>query len=112
LTGYAGQITTLRVDLNRLRGNSIVTRRDFVEGGSGALPNLSLGEVVRLLEADGDTYLATVEHLKGPLVYLRVDLDSWTPAIENVRSLSSYAPDLEFGPEVSKPTTAPIPIPA
>ncbi len=105
MTGYAGQITTLRVDLNRLRGNSIATRRDFVVGGSGALPRLDVGKVVRIVEADGDTYLATVESVKGMLVYLRVDLDSWTPAVENVRDRSPYTS--EFRPEVNEPITVP-----
>lgn len=103
MTGYAGEITTLRVDLNRLRGNSIATRRDYVEGGSGVMAHPSPGEVVRILEADGDTYFAVVERIKGPLVYLRVDLDSWTPAIENVQDRSLYVP--EFKPESEAPPT-------
>lgn len=103
MTGYAGHITTLRADLNRLRGNSIATRRDYVEGGGGVLPDLSPGQVVRILEGDGDTYLATVERVQGMLVYLRVDLESWTPAIENVQQHSPYAPELE--PEISAPRT-------
>lgn len=110
MAGYAGQITTLRVDLNRLRGDSIATRRDFVEGGGGALIDLKPGEVVRLLEGDGDTYLAAVERIEGPLVYLRVDLDSWTPAIENAHDYSLY--DSEFEPRLSEPETAPVMEPA
>ncbi len=110
MTGYAGHITTLRVDLNRLRGNSIATRRDFVEGGSGVLPDFHPGEVVRVLEADGDAYLASVESVQDMLVYLRVDLDSWTPAIENVRDDRPYAP--EFRPEINNPGTRPAPVPA
>lgn len=107
MTGYAGQITTLRVDLNRLRGNSIATRRDFVEGGGGVLPDLDQGDVVRVLEADGDTYLATVESVQGLLVYLRVDLESWTPALENLQQHSPYTPILE--PSISTPLTEAVP---
>ena len=82
MTGYAGDIVTLRIDLNRLRGNHVVTRRDFVEGGSSLLPDLSEGEVVRVVEEEGDTYLATVERVDSLLVYLQVDLESWTPSVE------------------------------
>jgi len=82
-----------------------------VEGGSDTLAYLDVGEVVRVLEGDGDTYLATVERVQGLLVYLRVDLDSWSPAIENVRDRSLY--EAEFGPVVSDPNTVPaVAVPA
>ena len=81
MTGYAGHIDTLRVDLNQLRGNRIVTRREFVVGG-GKVPHLQAGNVIGVMEEEGDTYLATVERVDGSLVHLWLDLDSWTPAAE------------------------------
>jgi hypothetical protein len=89
VTGYAGQIVTLRVDLNRLRGNRIATRRDFVVGGGGKVPDLRPGEVIGVMEEEGDTYLATVEHVDGSLVYLWLDLESWTPAVEAASTVHS-----------------------
>lgn len=75
-------IVTLRVDLNQLRGNRIVTCREFVVGGRNVLPELETGQVVRVLEEEGDTYLATVERLDGSLVHLWLDLESWAIEIQ------------------------------
>ncbi len=106
MTGYAGEIVTLRVDLNRLRGNRIATRRDFVVGGGDALPKLAAGDVVRVVEEEGDTYLAAVERVQDKLVYLWVDLDSWAPAIENAHDYSLHAS--EFRPGLGEPETTPV----
>lgn len=82
MVGYAANIVTLRVDLNQLRGNRIVTCREFVVGGSDMMRPLQTGDVVRVVEEEGDTYLATVERVDGSLVHLWLDLNSWTPAVE------------------------------
>ena len=110
MIGYAGNIVTLRVDLNQLRGDRIVTSREFVVGGSGVPPDLETGNVVRVLEEEGDTYLATVEHVEGSLVHLRLDLDSWIPAPERDRDSIPVAyaanPELERPDILDRPATA------
>lgn len=71
-----GARATLRIDLNRLNGDRISTSTRFTE--SGFVPDLELGDVVEVVEAGGDRYLARVEGFgghDGNLVYLRVDLD-------------------------------------
>lgn len=111
----AGNVPTLRIDLNLLRGDRIVTRLDFVHGGNSVLPSLGKGDVVRVVEEEGDTYLAVVERVQGLRVYLRLYLDSWVLARGTVEEYSvSYSGALE--PEVpevlSAPPTVAFPIPA
>jgi hypothetical protein len=116
MTGYAGNIVTLRVDLNQLRGNRIVTCREFVVDGSSVPPDLEAGNTVRVVEEEGDTYLAVVERVEGSLVHLWLDLDSWVPATDDDGEVpSSYAanPELERPWVIDKPDTATLPpIPA
>ncbi len=111
MTGYGGDIHTLRIDLNRLRGESIVTRRDFAEDSGYKVPQFKPGELVRVVEEEGDAYLANVERVDGMLVYLRIDLKSWTPAIENIKSRSGYTA-VGNRPQVSKPLTRSALVPA
>jgi len=74
----------LRIDLNMLHGTDIVTCRDFLVGGGVALPDLQKGDLVEVVEAEGDSYLATVKAVGGDndlLVYLTLDLESMQPAV-------------------------------
>lgn len=95
LAGYAGHMKTFMVDLNQLRGDRITTRRNLIVGGGSVLPTLSEGEVVRVLEEEGDTYLAVVERVEGLRVHLRLDLETWTPAGDTWEVSSSYLPKPE-----------------
>lgn len=77
---YAGNLETFRIDLNMLRGDRINARRDFAERADDVLPVLSEGETVRVVEEEGDAYLATVEGVEGLRVRLRLILASCDPA--------------------------------
>ena len=112
MTGYAGNVVALRVDLNQLRGNRIVTCREFAVGGSSVPPDLNVGNIVRVVEEEGDTYLATVERVEGSLVHLWLDLDSWVPATDDDGEVSSsYAanPELERPEVIDAPGTETLP---
>jgi hypothetical protein len=76
----AGYIPTLRIDLNRLRGNRVVTSLRYVEDGWGLVFGLGPGDFVRVVEEEGDAYLAAVERIDGELVYLELFLSTWQPA--------------------------------
>ena len=75
-----GRMVTLRIDLNRLKDNRISTSRTFVEG-SGVIPVLHRGDVIQVVEEEGDYYLATVRNVHNDRVDLTMDLDSLMPAI-------------------------------
>lgn len=77
-----GVKATLRVDLNMLEGNRILTPTAFAAGVF--VPRLQPGDLVEVIEAEGDRYLARVEALEaqGKLVRLLIDLESWIPRVE------------------------------
>lgn len=78
-----GAKVTLRIDLNMLAGDRIVAPTAFAVGGY--VPSLSVDDLVEVMEAEGDRYLARVESLEanGQLVRLVVDLNSWIPKVED-----------------------------
>lgn len=80
----AGKLTSLRVDLNGLRGNRLVTSRAFTVDEGGRIPTLSKDEIIRVVEEEGDAYLATVVDVDpdGLLVELRLHLETLTPQID------------------------------
>lgn len=98
----AGHGTTLKIDLNMLRGDRIRARRDFAEGYE-VIPEseLEIGEMVTVLDEEGDSYVATVEGVEGMRVYLRLDLDSRAPT---ERAWNIYNPYAQLQ-TASQPTT-------
>ncbi len=87
----AGDLVSLWIDLNMVDGDRVMTLRDHVID-SDRLPDLSVGQVVRTVEEEGDAYLAVVDYLapRG-VVYLRLLLDTWQPRIE-ITNLPEPAP--------------------
>jgi hypothetical protein len=71
---------TIRIDLNSLRGDRIVTPRSaqvspLLINSQQLLP----GEFVRAVEEEGDSYVGVVEAVDGDMVRLRLLLDTWMP---------------------------------
>jgi len=65
-----------------VKGNRVTTSRRFVEEGR-PIPELSPGDLVRVVEEEGDTYLAQVDGIKDDLVDLTVYWDS-TPETDAI----------------------------
>lgn len=78
-----GAKASLRIDLNMLDGNRIVTPASFAVGGF--IPALAVGDLVEAIEAEGDRYLARIDGFSagGKLIQLSINLDSWLPKIED-----------------------------
>ena len=78
-----GVKATLRIDLNMLDGDRIITPAAFAVGGF--VPDLNEGDPVEVVEGEGDRYLARVGGFDagGALIRLVINLDSWIPKVEN-----------------------------
>lgn len=85
-----GAKATLQIDLNMLDGDRIVTPAAFAVGGF--IPTLSVGDLVEVVEGEGDRYLARVDGFAagGGLIQLTVDLDSWMPKVEEAFAPASF----------------------
>lgn len=106
----AGHTTTLKIDLNMLRGDRIRARRDFVEYGE-AVTGLSEGDTVAALDEEGDVYIAFVESVDGLRVRLRLDLSSRTPTEQAWRvsnPYSTYPDPSNPGSHEDQPLTRPL----
>jgi len=103
----AGHTVTLKIDLNMLRGDRIRARRDFVEGG-GVIEELNEGDVISVLDEEGDFYVAVVERVEGMRVYLWLNLSSRTPTEDAWSIVNPYSNYLE--PEAH--TQASVRVPA
>lgn len=73
---YAAGLQTVRIDLNRLRGEHVWAHRPMVE-----MPRLSFGDLVLAIEEEGDQYLATLEDEQAGRWLLRLDMDSFQPGV-------------------------------
>ena len=88
MLGGGEKLVSLRIDLNMARGDRVTTGLDFFVDPLSRLlmPDLQLeqGDFVRVVEEEGDAYLAVVEDVEPDklLVHLRIILDTWQPNIE------------------------------
>jgi hypothetical protein len=88
MLGGGERLVSLRIDLNMVRGDRVTTGLDFFVDPLSflLLPELELepGDFVRVVEEEGDAYLAVVQEVDRDrlLIDLRILLDTWQPFID------------------------------
>lgn len=108
---------TLRFDLNAVRGDRFVHYLSLGEVLMADPSDLDPGSVMRLVDEEGDTYLAVVETRAGNRVELTVDFESLIPAlrvelptnlIDAIRSYVVFSDSSSSPEEGSVPNRKPV----